>query len=120
MKGEMKLWIPMFCVCGMMLAAGCGKTTPGEVAVKVYEGVRDNKPKVIQANCTESTAELFQMLGGMAASELKGAKIKAIDTKIDGDNATVVLEITGEDGSKRTEDLTLVKVKGNWKADVKK
>jgi hypothetical protein len=115
-----KNWIPVLCTISLIFAAACGKMSPDEVAVRLYEGMRDNNPKAIQANCTEAAASVYLLFAPMAAKAMEGAQIKAIDTQVDGDIATVTIEICEKDGRKRTEDLTLVKVKGVWKAAAKK
>ncbi len=115
-----KVWIPLLCAITMIVAAACSKMSPDEVAVALYEGMRDNNPKAIQANCMESTAAVYLIFAPIAAKAMEGAQIKAVDTQIDGESAIVTIEITEMDGRKRTEDLTLVKVKGVWKAAGKK
>lgn len=115
-----KQCIPVLCTITLLFVAACGKMSPTDVAVSFYEGMRDNNPKAIQANCTEAAAAVYLIFAPMAAKAMEGAQIKAIDTQVDGDIATVTIEICEKDGRKRTEALTLVKVKGVWKAAAKK
>lgn len=47
-------------------------------------------------------------------------KFKAVDSKIDGEKATVKVEWKSKDGKTTTENVYLVKEDGDWKVDVMK
>lgn len=105
-----------------LFVVGC-KKGPDAVAVKFFECVADGKYEKAADYASSSTKPLVAMMNAMPAEakeEMKGSKIKAVETKIDGDKATVKLEITDKNGKVDTDDVDLVKEDGEWKVNVKK
>lgn len=99
--------------------------TPEEVVVKFFEGFCDGNMEKIDGYATEQTMkecrEMFDEIAnkGRSAQEELGLEIvKVIDTKIDGDKATVKFEYKKGSGFQKTDDVILVKVNGKWKVSM--
>lgn len=115
---------------GAMLSfAGCCAKTPDKVAVEFSENFWNGKIDVATKLCTPSTAALMGMASGMIEEDKDsqkwiGAKFEAVETKVDGDKAIVVLKRTAKTGEtevmKGKDACTLVKQDGEWKVDIKK
>lgn len=116
-----KTFLALIASLGLLFAAGCGgnPTTPEDVAKCYVEALLDGDVKKADKLSTERTAKVNGMFSSMIKQQKEqnpdqfkdAGKIKSVD--VDGDKATVYFE--GDNGS-----LTLVKVDGAWKVDVKK
>jgi hypothetical protein len=110
-------------ILGMLAMAlcliGCSKG-PDKVAVAFYEAMADGNADKAAEYATKKSKPVVKMAVGMLGEELKGMKFKAVDTKIDGEKATVKLEMKNKGGATKTENVDLVKEDGDWKVDVKK
>lgn len=116
--------------CAAALAAilvGCGGGSPDSVAVDFLSNVRDGKFDAAAKCASKKAAPLISMMGAMgslagndALKEMKGASFKVIETKIDGDTATVKIEASKNGKAEKPEDLKLVKEDGAWKVDIDK
>ena len=104
---------------------GCSKG-PDDVAIKFNEALAEMNIEKACKYANEDTQKLLKMFETMADAEAKetakkegeGASFKAVETKIDGDKATVKIECT-KDGKTETKDVDLVKVDGEWKVAMK-
>lgn len=124
-----KLIVMTVCTCAMFLIAGCGGPSPDAVALDFMKTLQAGKADeaYLKETCTEDTAKLFGLAMAMGKDELKkeleGVTFSVKETKIDGDTAVVTLVAEGKKGKKGGKDddkLTLKKVDGKWKIDVKK
>ena len=101
---------------------GCSKG-PDDVAIKFNEALAEMNIEKASKYANEDTQKLLKMFEKMADAEAKekakNATFKAVETKIDGDKATVKIECT-KDGKTETKDVDLVKVDGEWKVAMKK
>ena len=100
-----------------------GGMSPKEVAVKWYKAVSEGDVKTANKYSTENTHAFNALIAAALESEKKSDKdkddinetidkLKSAEEKIDGDTATLVVD--GKEG------LTLKKVDGEWKVDMKK
>lgn len=115
-------------ILGMLAMAlcliGCSKG-PDKVAVKFLEAMADGDFDKAAEYAAKDTKPMIKMMAGMpnakeeAKKECEGVKYKAVDTKINGDKATVKVEKT-KDGHTVTDDIDLVKEDGDWKVAVDK
>ena len=114
--------------CAAALAAilaGCGGSSPDSVAVNFLSNVRDGKFEDAAKCASKKTAPLIAMLGAMGKDskelkEMKGTSFKVLETKVDGDKATVKIEASKDGKTEKAEDITLIKEDGAWKVDVDK
>ena len=125
----LKLMTMTVCTCAMFIIAGCGGSSPDAVALDFMKTLQAGKADeaYLKANCTEDTAKLFGVVMAMGKDELKkeldGVTFSVKETKIDGDSAVVTLVAEGKKdkkGAKEDSKLTLKKVDGKWKINVKK
>ena len=115
-------------ILGMLAMAlcliGCSKS-PDKVAMAFLEAVADGNLEKAAEYAAKDTKPAIKVMAAVPGSgeqmkkECEGAKFKAVDTKIDGDKATVKIETT-KDGKTETEDIKLVKEDGEWKVSVQK
>ena len=115
-------------ILGMLAMAlcliGCSKG-PDKVAVKFFEAMADGDFDKAAEYASKDTKPMIKMMAGMpnakeeSQKENKGAKFKAVETKINGDKASVKVERT-KDGKTETNDVNLVKEDGDWKVAVDK
>lgn len=115
-------------ILGMLAMAlclvGCSKG-PDKVAMAFLEAVADGNLEKAAEYASKDTKPVLKVAaavpgtGEQIKKECEGAKFKAVDTKIDGDKATVKIETT-KDGKTETEDIKLVKEDGEWKVSVQK
>jgi len=114
---------------GVMLGfAGCGGSGPDKVAVSFVEKLNDCDFDGSMKYASPATTALIAMMKDMPIDEKqkqwKGAKVEVVNTKIDGDRATVVIKRTSKSGKVEMMDgkdaVTLVKQDGQWKVDLKK
>jgi len=117
-------------VGAMLCFAGCGSNGPDKVAAAFFEKFAVCDYDACTKYATPTTALLLETMKSMPIEEklkmikdTEGAKIEVVDTKIDGDNATVIIKITLKDGTVNTIDgkdaVTLIKRDGEWKVDWK-
>lgn len=105
--------------------AGCSKG-PDEVALKFVESFGNGDVETACKYATKQTGALLALAKGMAENDsdmkkMKGAKFEVVETKIDGDSATVKIKTTTKDGKVDEGDpVTLIKEDGDWKVNVKK
>lgn len=96
---------------------------PDKVAIAYIEALVDGNTDKAAEYVSKDDAENFKkkasipQLKDAMKKELEGAKFKVVDTKIDGDKATVKIE-GKKDNKTETADLKLVKEDGNWKVDL--
>lgn len=124
----MKKCLSMFAMAALAVLCftGCSKG-PEDVAVKFCEAMAEMNLEKASEYANEDTQKILKMLDAMADAEKKAAEkektagttFKAVETKIDGDKATVKIERT-KDGKTETDDMDLVKVDGEWKVAMKK
>jgi len=115
-------------VGAMLSFAGCGSSSPDKVAVSFVEKLNDCDFDGCTKYASPATAALIGMMKSMPIEEKekqwKGAKVEVVNTKIDGDKATVIIKRTSKDGKVETMDgkdaVTLIKQDGEWKVDMKK
>lgn len=104
---------------GFLFAAGCGGNAPEDVAKDYLDALVAGDVKKANSLSTERTAAANGLLISMIEQQKKQnpdavkeiGKVKEV--KIDGDKAKVYFEGDGNA-------LDLVKVDGEWKADVRK
>ena len=108
-------------------AATATTMTPQEVAVKCTKTMMKGDIDAAAKYMDKSTAQFFTtLITAMAAQKqelqeqlkkqaAKYTQIKAGETKIDGDKATVTLLMTDKDGKVEEEKVELVKEDGEWK-----
>ena len=103
---------------------GCSKG-PDKVAVTFFEALADADFDKAAELASKETQPLVKMMAAVPDAkenmkkEFDGAKFKAVDTKIDGDKATVKVEFK-KDGKTDTNDVNLVKEDGDWKVAMDK
>lgn len=124
----MKKCLSMLAMAGLAVLCftGCSKG-PEDVAIKFSEAMAEVNIEKASKYANEDTQKLLKMFDTMADAEDKekakkegeGTTFKAVETKIDGDKATVKIEST-KDGKTETKDVDLVKVDGEWKVAVNK
>lgn len=115
-------------ILGMLAMAlcliGCSKG-PDKVAVAFCEALADGNFDKAAEYVTKDTQPVLKMMASVPGAkenmikETEGAKFKAVNTKIDGDKATVTIE-TKKDGKTDTDDFNLVKEDGAWKVKAEK
>lgn len=106
-------------VLAALCFTGCSKG-PDSVALDFQKSLVDKDFKKAGELCSKRTQPLIAMAASMGANEaeeMKGVTFEVVNTKIDGDKATVSLK-NSKDG--KTEDVTLVKEDGDWKVDINK
>lgn len=120
MKRIIKVTALTACVGAMLCFAGCGAKGPDAVALDFMQKLSSGQATLeyLTKNCTEDTAKLFSMFGDEAATEIKGATFKVINTEIKGDKAVVSIEQAHAD-KKTVNKIDLVRVDGNWRVDLK-
>lgn len=117
--------------CAAALAAilvGCGGGSPDSVAVDFLSNVRDGKFDAAAKCASKKAAPLISMMSAMGSlggsndvlKEMKGTTFKVLETKVDGDKATVKIEAFKNGKSEKAEDIQLVKEDGAWKVDINK
>ncbi|MFH0894789.1 MAG: hypothetical protein V2A54_10165 [Bacteroidota bacterium] len=98
--------------------ASCGSSSsPKATAEKFLNHIQKKEyaeAKKLATKESEATIDMMASFGSMGG-EQKEAKIEMKDEKIDGDKATVNYVENGENKT-----LSLVKVDGDWKVDMKK
>jgi len=104
------------------LFVSCGAQGPEKVAVNFMEAVGNMDFEKAGEYTTEEGKQLMIMMSSMAeqveeseAAQIKPGSIKVVSSSIDGDKATVVLSLDGEENS-----LAMKKVDGAWKVDLSK
>ena len=115
-------------ILGMLAMAlcliGCSKG-PDKVAVKFFEAMADGDFDKAAEYASKDTKPMIKMMAGMpnakeeAKKECEDVKYKAVDTKINGDKATVKIEAK-KGGETKTQDVDLVKEDGDWKVAIDK
>ena len=115
-------------ILGMLAMAlcliGCSKG-PDKVAVAFFEAMADGDFDKAAEYAAKDTKPMIKMMASVPGAkenmkkETEGAKFKAVNTKIDGDKATVTIE-TKKDGKTDTDDFNLVKEDGAWKVKAEK
>lgn len=113
-------------ILGMLAMAlcliGCSKG-PDKVAIAYLEALADGDFDKAAEYVSKDDTSAFKKNTSIALvknamkRELDGLKFKVVDTKIDGDKATVKIE-GKKDSKSETNDLKLVKEDGNWKVDL--
>lgn len=115
----------MIAVGAALLFVGCSKG-PDKVAVKFMESFAAGDMEAASKYTTKATGALLALANeGMkddkSMKKMKGAKFEVVETKIDGDNATVKIKATKDGESEDCgEPITLVKEDGDWKVSIKK
>lgn len=122
----------LLAVFAMFLLIGCGDSGPEKVAEDynkhLFNGEIAKAVELLDAKGLEnqgvSKSQATEKLSYMTASvkaqvEQKGGikSIKAVETSYNDDKtaATVRVEVTFKDGTKKYESVSLVKVDGKWK-----
>lgn len=120
--------LSLIAVATLALAACAGKQ-PGDTIINMQKEIcRTGDPMAMQAFVSKKSQPAVAMLGAVMAepekaeqlkTEIKaqceaGGDVEILETKIDGDKATVRYHDT--DGEERTE--TLIKEDGEWKLDM--
>lgn len=120
--------LSLIAVASLALAACAGKQ-PGDTIINMQKEIcRTGDPMAMQAFVSKKSQPAVAMLGAVMAepekaeqlkTEIKaqceaGGDVEILETKIDGDKATVRYRDT--DGEERTE--TLIKEDGEWKLDM--
>lgn len=121
----------LFSVAAMLLVAfsfiSCSSETPGDVAVASLEAMKsgDVAKAVSYMNLPEEYVDkTVERLAKKLARDnadnhmLKNGTFKVLSEDIDGDHATVEVEIEA-DGYRVTRNFVLLKVDGTWKLDSK-
>ncbi len=110
------------CACTMFGLTGCGGS-PDAVALDLLETLKAGKADeaYLKDHCTEDTAKLFLLVKDEIAKKAKEEddNYTVVDTKIDGDKATVTIQTESKKGKDKDE-ITLKKVDGKWKVDIDK
>ena len=117
-----KITLVLMSLAALFIFASCGNS-PKSVAVKWYKAVSEGDVKTANKYSTDSTHAFNALIAAALESEKKSDKdkddinetidkLKSAEEKIDGDTATLVVD--GKEG------LTLKKVDGEWKVDMKK
>ena len=111
----------LFCACVLAGATASafplGKASPDEVALKVFEGVRDGKLEQVKPHCTETAAEFFELAIAMAEGQPRNYTFKVVGTQIDGNSAVVTLRVFQPGEETRDEGVHLTNADGKWKVD---
>jgi len=114
LKGILVVVIAASLVFGL---ASCGGGSPTAAARAFYAAVAKGDAKALEKVATPETASLIAMFGEKAKTSMEGyGKITGTSEKIDGD--TAVVSLTFENGE--TQEVTLIKVKGQWKVNISK
>ena len=110
-------------ILGMLAMAlcliGCSKG-PDDVAVAYLEAMSKGDADKAAEYAIKGSKPIVHWTIGTFGDFFKGMKFKAVDSKIDGEKATVKVEWKSKDGKTTTENVYLVKEDGDWKVDVMK
>lgn len=106
----------------LMLSA-CGGGSPEAVAQKFQSAIMEGDFEKAAQYASSSTAPLLKSMATMIPAdqlkelkdEAKGTKVKVGEVEVEGDTATVTLEMTSADGEVDSMDYHLVKEDGSWK-----
>lgn len=102
-------------------ACGGGAPKPGDVTVNFLNAIQDLKFEDAKQYATAESAQLLDMLAGLAnmseeeAADQPKATFTVKEENIDGDNCTVVYVAKSPEGEEMEESIDLVKVDGQWK-----
>ncbi len=116
------MWIAPVMVCMLVLTA-CGSDGPGDVALSFNEAMMDGDgSRAVEHLDPEAPAMIrgaIEDKAGEMAAEAKGEhgdieRIRVVNEEIDGDRATVTIEVTFEDGTTEEEEIAMIQRDGQW------
>ncbi len=120
----MKKYLILFSMFFALIFAACGSSNdPESVAVSYIEKLAAGDESTLDLLAKENRGEKYDEAGkamlkaiGDEVTKKGGLKsVKVKDTKIEGDNATVVLEVVIGEEKPDESTIRLVKEDGNWK-----
>ena len=115
-------------LCATLMLAACGGGSPEAVAEKFQKAMVSGDFDKAASYATKASAPMLKTMGSMLTGtmldefkeQVKGAKIRVVSSEIDGDTATVTMEVTNADGETEEETCNLVKEDGEWKVGFEK
>lgn len=110
----------VFLILVVSFIVSCGNSNnPKDVAMKFTKYIVNEEYEKAAELGTSDTKQMINFMAMMAGdgekSSGKSPKIKHVSTKIDGDNAVVVLSSAGEE-----QEISLVKIDGKWLVQMEK
>ena len=136
-----KLFAMLACMGAMFCVTGCGANTPEAVVMDFVKTVQagkidqayleahfaDFKEKMAkrkqelgndQKKVDAEMKMVVEMLNEMGKKHGKDAKFSVVESKVDGDKATVTVK-SEKDGKEETQKVTVKKINDKWMIDMK-
>ncbi len=122
----------IWCVCWLVVVgclAGCGFGGPGSAAKAFVRHASEGRIEPAVESFSSSVRGTFgddklksalKIQARTAASKGGIKKVQILEEKVQGDLATVKLQVTFGDGSIDQDDFSMIREEGQWKIDVKK
>jgi len=109
--------IAIIAIIGLAVTSCGGGGSPSAVVKKAIAAVEKGDQKGVEATFTPEAAALINAMMEKAQGQFeKKGGIDKMNETINGDKATV--NVTYKDGT--TDDITLVKLNGDWKVTIEK
>ncbi len=117
------MWIAPVMVCMLALTACGGTDGPGDVALNFNNAMMDGDgsraveyldpeaPAMIRGAIEDKAGEMSEEV-----EEERGAidRVRVVNEEIDGDRATVTIEVTFEDGTTEEDEIAMIQRDGQW------
>jgi ABC-type oligopeptide transport system substrate-binding subunit len=136
-----KLFAMLACLGAMFCVSGCGSNTPEAVVTDFVKTAQAGKLDQAyleahfagfaeelakqkekhgkdQKKIDEEVKKMIEFLNEMAKKEGKDAKFSVVESKVEGDKATVTVKFE-KDGKENKEKISVKKVNDKWMIDMK-